>query len=385
MALKDVDSPMLAARRDILMGMGASLLAVAAPAAAAQASLRPPFTVPTARKKASAPKSLPATEPVSGLSNESRYRKDDPTRSIVDPDLSDAYERSVAPLRVFAKAVVRSANRYVDSQGHDLEAAAQVGGLIGKWANADALKDVSNETGYFSRLIMTGPAALALLQVQDALGGSVCATACNWLDAQASSTLQFYAVQQSQTARNNHRYWAGLAVLSAGIAVNRRDYFDWGVQAARIGIDQVTADGALPLELLRGQRALSYHTYSVGPLVMIAEAAARNGNMALYSANSEALHRLVDFTLAQIDNPALIASLAGADQEALGSDGASVDPNDIAWLEIYESRFPGRSRWSTRLGKMRPLAASGLGGNLTLLFAKKTRAVAKAPKRKARS
>jgi len=43
------------------------------------------------------------------------------------------------------------------------------------------------------------------------------------------------------------------------------------------GIDEIAADGTLPLEMGRGQRALHYHLFALAPLVTMAELAAANG------------------------------------------------------------------------------------------------------------
>ena len=330
--------------------------------------LRAPFFVPKASGVAGLPSTVPTTTPLADLNTESRYRKDDPTRSIVDADLSQAYDAAVAPLRTFSRAVIKLANRYVESGGKDLDAAAQTGAVLQKWADADSLKGIVNETGYFARSSALAPAALAFIQVQDALGADVCKSVQAWLDDRAAATRDYYTPLKTISAVNNHRYMSGMFVLATGIAGDRDDLFAWGVDSARLGIAQITAAGALPHEIERGKRALSYHAFALGPLLVIAEAAARNGDMSVYNDNDGALHRLVDFTLSQIDNSGDIAGLAGAAQEHFGSNGAVFDGNDVAWLEIYESRFPGRNRWSARLPSLRPLVSTGLGGNLTLLF-----------------
>ncbi|EGF90081.1 alginate lyase [Asticcacaulis biprosthecium C19] len=373
---------MFISRRDVLAASaGACLLTL--PAQAATRRLRPPFAVPRASGVAPKAKHLPKTEPVRELANESRYRKDDPSRSTVDPELSEAYERSVAPLRAFSQSVIRAANRYVASDGKNLKAAAEAGGILATWAGADSLKVVSGETAQFSRLLTLGAASLGLMQIEGALKPTLRTIIANWLEDRAGETYRHYAALKTKSAANNHRYWAGLSVLSAGIVANRRDLFDWGVSSARIGIAEVTAEGALPLELARGQRALSYHAYALAPLVLIAEAAARNGDSSLYDENSGALHRLIDFCLTQLDDPTRITQLAGTAQEALPN-GEFYDSGDVAWLEIYESRFPGRSAWSARLPKMRPMRSTNLGGDITLLFARPGTAPANIPRGRAR-
>lgn len=367
-------------RREVLMGLAGSALPLltGTAACASAVSFNAPFSVPAdSTKKASKAKSLPETSPLRELDTGSRYRRDDPTKSIVDPDLSDAYESVIAPLRTYAKSVIKAANRYVASDGHDLNAAAQAAGVMKVWADADALAVVSTEVSYFCRNTALGPTAFGLMQVQGAIDSWTRGAIYGWLDSRSGDTMRFVSgLNGTRSGSNNHRYWAGVTVQATGIVGNRSDYFDWGVDCARIGLNQVTADGALPLELARGQKALSYHVFSIGALVMLCEAAARNGDLSLYSLNGEAMHRLIDFTLSQIDNPEIIAGIVGIEQEKLGSGGADFDPFDVAWLEIYESRFPGRSRWSDRMDKLRPLAITGLGGNLTLLYADKKQSLA---------
>lgn len=361
---------MLLTRRTILVAAGSlSVPSFAMSAAkAAAGNLRPPFFVPKAKGVAGAPSAVPPTAPLATISTESRYRKDDPTRSIVDPDLSQAYDAAVAPLRTFSRAVIKTANRYMESRGQDLDAAAQTGAVLKAWADASSLDGIVNETGYFARSSALAPAALAFLQVQGALSDGVCKPVYDWLEDRATATQAYYGTQKSISAINNHRYMSGLFVLATGIAGNRRDLFAWGVDAANIGTSQITGAGALPHEVERGKRALGYHAFALGPLLLIAEAAARNGDTSVYEGNNGALHRLVDFTLSQIDDPDQIVDLAGAAQEPLGSNGAAFDGNDVAWLEIYEARYPGRSRWSKRMSSLRPLVSTGLGGNLTMLF-----------------
>ena len=49
--------------------------------------------------------------------------------------------------------------------------------------------------------------------------------------------------------RNNHRYWAGWAAMAAAIALDDRRLYGWALESAELGIDSITADGFLPLEL----------------------------------------------------------------------------------------------------------------------------------------
>ena len=65
----------------------------------------------------------------------------------------------------------------------------------------------------------------------------------------------------------------------------------------KVGANQVDAQGFLPNELKRQQRALSYHNYALPPLSMIASFALVNG-VDLRQENNGALKRLGDKVLA---------------------------------------------------------------------------------------
>jgi poly(beta-D-mannuronate) lyase len=167
------------------------------------------------------------------------------------------------------------------------------------------------------------------------------------------------------SGRNNHRYWAGLAATAAGIATDDKRLANWGIESARIGLSQITLEGTLPLEISRGKRARDYHIYAAEPLVATAELA-RSRGVDLYAENNGTLRRLVDRVVASLDDPSFFEKATGTKQEAFSGDG-TVPPNRIAWLEIYQSRFPSPSIEAV-IASRRPLASSGLGGDLTLLF-----------------
>ncbi|MCC7268010.1 MAG: alginate lyase family protein [Caulobacteraceae bacterium] len=309
-------------------------------------------------------------EPVVSLDNRSRYEASDETRSIVDPDRDADYEQSVAPLRQFSEAVVRLANRFVASGGQNLKAASEAAGHLRTWAKAGALSEIRSVPAQLNRSTTLSAAGLAFLQIRPALDleDEDLGLIADWLRTTASALVDHYSsadVDRNST-RNNHRYWAGLAAAAAGLASRDRNIFEWGMDACWSGIGHVTELGALPLELDRGKRALYYHAYATGPLVMLAEISARNGRD-LYRGGDGALHRLVAFTLANLDDPRQIERLAGSPQEPLGQDGTPFAPHQIAWLELYDRRFPARNRWRGRMQDLRPFAFTALGGNLTLL------------------
>ncbi|HEY9217760.1 MAG TPA: alginate lyase family protein [Phenylobacterium sp.] len=359
-------------RRATLMGVLCASLAPSVGACAGmRGTLRPPFSAPEPAKLVKLDRDVESPEPVVSLAGESRYVKSDPARADIDREAAEAYERAVAPLRTFEREVVRHANRFVKSRGKTPAHAAKAGGMLLNWAKADALSDMRSDTAQFNRSSAVSSLCLAWLQVREAIdpGDPGKREIESWLGRLGRQVRDFYddRDEQKRSSRNNHRYWAGLAAASAGVVDGDGRLLDWGLNSGDLGLAQVTPDGALPLELSRGKRALYYHAYAVGPLVMLAELGARNGR-SLYDARRGALHRLVAYTLAGIDDPERVAKEAGAEQERLGRDGGPYDRSDVAWLEIYDARFGGRNPWASRMDDLRPLTFTRLGGDLTLLF-----------------
>ncbi|WP_280284321.1 alginate lyase family protein [Pseudomonas sp. BN415] len=105
---------------------------------------------------------------------------------------------------------------------------------------------------------------------------------------------------------NNLQDWAAWAVMAASVVVDRRDLFEWSVAQLRIGVSQVDAEGYLPNELRRETRALAYHNYSMGPLMMMMMmmmAFAQANGIDLRTDNHRAIQRLATCVEQGIENP----------------------------------------------------------------------------------
>jgi len=169
-----------------------------------------------------------------------------------------------------------------------------------------------------------------------------------WLRIVAGRVREYFDAQAGRPgsdAWNNHMYWAGLAVAMEGVAGNDRDAFRWGMSAYRMGIDAVQADGSLKAEMGRGKMALHYQLYALGPLVMLAELGEANG-VSMYGMKDGAIHRLVEFDIAAMKDPSIIARRTGAAQEI----GKGYSGLEIGWAVPYVRRFPNAqlSEWIGR-------------------------------------
>lgn len=305
--------------------------------------------------------------PIVTLDTQSKYKQSDAQRAMIDEEAEEAYSEAVEPLRDYGRNLAKIANAYVKSSPRNTAAAACALVWLDAWASANAMTDMRSKQALFNLGQALGGFALAYLQIRNApgLADEPKKRVESWLKILGRDVVEAKEAAQVVSWRNNHRYWAGLAATAAGIASGDRSLADWGIASARIGLAQITPEGTLPLELKRGKRARDYHIYAAEPLVATAELA-RSRGLNLYAEQSGALSRLVNRVVLSLDDPSFFDQAAGTRQEPYPGDGA-IPGNRIAWLEIYQSRFPSQAIEAV-LAPKRPVASSAIGGNTTLLF-----------------
>jgi Alginate lyase. len=294
--------------------------------------------------------------PLKGFVGTSYYSDRD--RSIVDPERLSLWEEQREPLLTFTVGVEKQVSIWLTSIGtHEGSLRCAVRWLVA-WARSDALAGDFNDQSFAALRWCTTGLANAYLNIRGSrhLQGSERAEIDQWFAALAARCRESVGSHE-----NNHLYWAAAAVAAASVAGNDRSLFEWAVSAAQRGIRAISDDGALPMELKRGGRALGYHCFSLCALLTVAEYAHWNG-VNLYEQDNSALARLVDFVLRNVHNPTELEHMTGVKQEWSGlSDGA------FGWAEMWQSRFPD-GRLTPILAQLRPVTMAYLGGNQTLMF-----------------
>jgi poly(beta-D-mannuronate) lyase len=287
--------------------------------------------------------------------------------SIVDPVRYAAREQIIKPIGDFLGGVIRMADRWVEADPPRPETARCALDWLDAWARADAMMgQVTRQGGYERKWALSGM-ALAYLKIRDAPGldEEAKTRVQAWFRRLAAEVMRYYdgAPGRGVTDKlNNHRYWAALAVAASAVATGDRAGLDWAIGGYRLALDQIDADGMLPLELARAGKALHYHNFSVAPLVMLAEIGAANG-IDLYGERDGALGRLVASAVAGLSDPAPFERRSGAKQDFVGSRSGW----QVAWAEVWYARRrdPGVV---PLLRPYRPARNNWLGGNLTLGF-----------------
>ncbi|MDF0700406.1 alginate lyase family protein [Rhizobium sp. MC63] len=308
--------------------------------------------------------------PVISLNLTSIYEDDDESRSTVDPENKDRYDKAIAQTREFAAFVTKYASNYTETDGNRLDAASCTLQALDSWARAGALSDLKTRQSYLSATRIVAGAALAYAQVRPAATLLSYDTSAieKWLGGLAERTIPVYTESGDRNSnKQNHRYWGGFAVTAVGVAIGRKDFLDFGFESYKLGVCQVTADGALPLELMRKKKARDYHLHAAGPLVMMASLLQANGYDALSQCDN-GLRRLVHFALDSINDPSLMEKLAGEPQVKLPRDNNGlIRPDRIAWLDAYLHYYP-EDRNIYKKFFDGALFSSNLGGRISVLY-----------------
>jgi poly(beta-D-mannuronate) lyase len=286
----------------------------------------------------------------------------DANHSIVDPKLFAQNNANLQPGRDYLSALTK----LVDAAALHGDANSGACALlwIQTWAQGGALEGTVNRQGAFEDKWVLCGIALSFLKLRDT--GLVTPAASQpiavWLEGATDRIRADYDVFDDSYKKNNHAYWAGLLLTSVGIAANDRERFDWGLIRYRMGIHAITADGTLPDEMTRKERALHYHCFALDPLVLLAEIGEVNG-IDLYSEAHGALHRLVKRTLSGLQDPQWFSDHAGAKQSLPDP----LHPDEVAWMEVYQSRFP-LPEIDALLKAQRPVIYDRNGGDMTGTF-----------------
>ncbi|MDD2056643.1 mannuronate-specific alginate lyase [Pseudomonas sp. GD03860] len=319
---------------------------------------------PTGKKPACAG----APEPYTGdLQFPSKYEGSDSARDKLNPQAAARYKRLTGEVRALESGVSKLVGKYLEDGRQEYADCALA--WLNTWAEADALLSRNyNHTGKSVRKWALGSLSSAYLRLQfsgsEPLRGHEAETRAieQWFARLADQVVQDWN-EQPRERRNNHQYWAAWAVMASAVVLDRQDLFDWAVEQYRHGVEQVDVEGYLPLELSRHTRALAYHNYSLGPLMMISAFAQANG-VDLRGDNGGALQRLARRVETGVHNPRLFEARTGYPQELedLQEDGK------FAWLEPYCALYRCSAETDAWRRSLEPLETYRLGGDVTQLF-----------------
>ncbi|MBB3226599.1 poly(beta-D-mannuronate) lyase [Luteibacter sp. Sphag1AF] len=333
----------------------------------AASAMSVPFS-PTSPRAGSSDITCPsAGTPVIELTVTSRYGSDGPQRDTEDAAAEAEQDAQMAPVRAYARNVVAAANRYT-RRGHLADADCALA-LLHAWAGANALTHPTNANAEFERGSTLAALGLAWLQIAPAVKDDPRASVVlSWMHGLASASAQYFdSTSGLRGSRNNHLYWATLGTASVAVATGDQALLDGTARVYRDAVCGATPEGALPLEVGRGKKALSYHLFALDALVPLAAILQANHVDAIHACDG-ALQRVVNFSLTSIHDPSTMAKLAGKPQEAFP--GGAPNNGRLAFIELYHRWFPGRAPGESDLLARRPFVSTNMGGDQTLLYSR---------------
>lgn len=258
----------------------------------------------------------------------------------------DAFQKASEPSTHLSQYVALAADDYLFKGSRPAATCAY--SLLDAAAKADAWAgEMPGFQGVYLQNWLLSAVGMAYLKVRNSGVGTAeqDAEIQRWFAHLGLRVREFFDREIKRTGvdgENNHLYWAGLSIAAEAIADDDHEAGEWALNAYKIGIDNVQPDGSLRAELNRGQMALHYHLYALGPLIMIAELAEANG-IDSYAYDDGAIHRLVSFCLAGLEDPTILERRTGVKQlVTLPYSGL-----DIGWAVPYVKRFP-----NTKLSEM---------------------------------
>lgn len=263
--------------------------------------------------------------------------------------------------------MARAANEAAEER--DGQAANCVIDALAIWAEADALSDLRTMNAHLTAPSRLGGFALAYLQaapVATELPDALEETIETWLAERARSMIGWFEEEAPPMASgNNLRAWAGLAAAASGLAAGDEALQERAAETFRTVACAADEDGALPLEMERGPRALHYHIHAVSPLVVTAAMLEPEG-YDLFEACEGALHRAVEFIPRAFDSPRLVEEKAGEPQLFFTGDD-ELNAYELAWAAPYLAHFSA-PMLEEFVAPFRPLAHSKLGGSQSVLW-----------------
>ena len=259
--------------------------------------------------------------------------------SIADPQKFAAFQKTSEASTHLSQYVTLAADAYL-SQG-SRSAALCVYSLLDAAAKANAWDGkMPGFQGVYIQNWLLSAVAISYLKVRPSgLGTPAQETNIKrWFNLLAVRVGEFFDAEVKRIgadSENNHLYWAALSIAAEGIATNDHDAERWAFDAYRIGLAAIQPDGSLPQEMNRGQMALHYHLYALAPMILLAEFAEAN-QIDLYAENNGAIHRLVGFCVAGLEDPTLLQKRTGVAQVV----SQPYSGPDIGWAVPYLRRFP---------------------------------------------
>lgn len=199
------------------------------------------------------------------IETRSKYDQAFKSKSVIDEQAAELRRQALDPINEAIRRL--DAIAATTSTGNDGDSSC-VARNVTAWAARQALTDMATSDANLTRdrFMAKITAIIDDLERKNVLL-SRDRQVRYWLQDIGEQTIAYYDLQAGPTSRrNNHRYWAGLAVARIGRILDDEHMLSWAVTSLDVGLCQVDANGFLPLELARQTKALDYHLFAYSAL-----------------------------------------------------------------------------------------------------------------------
>lgn len=283
----------------------------------------------------------------------------DAAHSVINEAAKRENMAMTQPLDDFTKQVADMSDRYLAD--HDVSAGECAISWLSSWARDGAMLGamihVNNDQSDYLRQWVHGGVAIAYLKTRGVATAEQRAQIEPWLKQLASDNLEYW--DSPRKKHNNHYYWTGVGIMATAVATNDDTLLDAARVIYQKGIGDIQNDGSLPMEMMRGKRALHYHNYALAPLVLMAELARVKG-LDWYAYDDHRINLLAERVASGYGDSTWFSQQSGITQDKWKPDG------EAGWVEFYRLRAPHPELFEG-LHDAGPYDDPRMGGDLTLM------------------
>jgi poly(beta-D-mannuronate) lyase len=304
---------------------------------------------------------LPAIQ--KDISGVAKYVKG--SKSIIDSEKDKLNKELTAPLDNFLENVANMSTLYFNDSIKDagicavhwLEHWAKGGALLGKMVHID------NDQAEYERQWINAGLSITYLKVKPAANVEQRKVIEDWLVKIANANMEYW--DKTDKKPNNHYYWTGVGIMGTALATHNQSLIALARKMYQSGINDITDNGSLPLEMARKERAFHYHIFALDALVVMAEMSlSLNENW--YTYNNWRIDLLADrVAKGYLDNATWFEEQAGAKQEK-----QLPGHKNTGWAEFYRLRAKNTKRFDV-LHNAGPIYDPRIGGDITTLANRK--------------
>lgn len=357
----------LTVRVALLIATSPLLTLVVSSGAFAEA-LRSPVDVPAQREAFSGAKldvlKCPAPAQLPSALTEINFYTNPPFYSKVDAEKLKEFYAAMAPLRDAEDTIAHALSNFVRAGPNS---AAPYGDCIlsqlERFVADDAMAETTDIQGMSQVRLMATTPIFAYIVLRDAY--PISPDDRQALEAWIRRVATIVLAHENKYYRgNNMDDWAAAVLAVSSVALQDKTLLDASLRLVERRAATITAQGMLPSEMSRGDRALEYSLFATQAMSVVMAVAERNNIDAVRHFSNGAVVRLMHAMARAVVEPSAFVSLSH-DPTTVGSE--HVYAQNLAWLALAARYIPNPDV-TTAYCSFRPLYGFREGGEWETLF-----------------